>query len=415
MKNVIYFLAFIFINGLFEVAYGAIELKASFEAARQNMESIKRSEAVISQNEEQKKRARAAVLPTISGIGTYTRIDPPVSAGQNPFLLTKQHSFGLRLSQPILRGGTVSAYKLAQESILLARYQKDATELNLYQLVISAYYNLALSQKDVSNVESLLKFSRERVKEIRERTLIGRSRKGELVEAQAQLHIAESQYRQTLMGLQQAEKNFEFYTNLKAGELIFEGEVPTLSGPLQDFLSGIKKRPDILAADQGTKIASEQIQIAKGSHYPQVDLTSNYYFDRTGILATSEWDVGVSVSIPLFQGGGVQASVRQAVEARRIAELQSMESERLAEREIAINYQNLLQIQEQLKSLKEALNKSEEAYRLNKKDYQFGLVTNLDVLQSMNMFIETKRSFDSLVSLAHLNFKNLEALTGVLP
>ena len=80
-----------------------------------------------------------------------------------------------------------------------------------------------------------------------------------------------------------------------------------------------------------------------------------------------------------------------------------------------INYQNIQKIQVQLKSLKDALKKSEEAYRLNKKDYSFGLVTNLDVLQSLNVFIETKRSYDSLVSIAHLNLKNLEALTGVLP
>lgn len=396
-------------------AEAAITLKESFEAARLNMESIKRADSAIEISQEQKNRARAAVLPTINGVGSYTKIDPPDAAGASPFLLTRQYSAAIRLTQPLLRGGTVSAYQLAKENILLAKYRKDATEINLYQLVINAYFNLNIAQLDLKNVDELMKFSRERVKEIRERTSIGRSRKGELVEAEAQLLRAESQYQQSLIGLQEAEATFQFYTKMTPGEVVVPAESPKLSGTLEEYLIKVRSRPDILAIRQQTRVADQQVSIAKGGHYPSVDLTSNYYFDRTGVLATSEWDVGVAVIIPLFQGGGVAAGVREAVESKRIAELTSSETQRAAERDLTINYRNLELLQEQLKSLKGALAKAEEAYRLNKKDYQYGLVTNLDVLQSLNSFIETKRSYNSLVAIAHLNYKNLEASTGVLP
>lgn len=397
-------------------SYGAMSLKESFEAARANMETIKRAESVVNQSKEQKDRARAAVLPTISGVGSYTKLDPPqVNGTRSPFLLTRQYSYALRLSQPILRGGTLSAYQLAEENVLLAQYQKDATELNLYQLVINSYYNLAIAQMDVKNVEEYLRYSRERVKEIKERTVIGRSRKGELVEAEAQQHIAESQYQQTLIALQQAERNFAFYTKKEPGEIILDKDVPKISRTVEEFLQKARTRADLMASRQETIVADKKIQVAKGGHYPQLDFTSNYYIDRTGILATSDWDIGLAVVIPLYQGGSVQASVREAVEGKRIAELKNAEASRTAERDILINYQNIQIIQLQLKSLKEALKKSEEVYRLNKKDYGFGLVTNLDVLQSLNVYIETKRAYDNLVSLAHLNIKNLEALTGVLP
>ncbi len=394
---------------------GATTLKEAFTLARGNMESLKRASVQVTQTEEQKIQARAAVLPTIAGVGSYTRIDPPAQAGRSPFLLTRQYSAAIRLSQPILRGGVLSAYQLAQDNLLLARYQRDATELSLYQLVINSYYNVASSQVDVKNVDELLRFSRERVRDIRDRTAIGRSRKGELVEAEAQLHIAESQYQQTLIGLEEAERNYEFLTLAKPGQIILEAAIPDITAPLGDYLSKVRTRPDVLAGLQEATVAGRQIEIAKGGHYPQVDLTSNYFIDRTGVLATSEWDVGVQVSVPLFQGGGVASQVRAAAEGRRIAELRGAETLRSAERDITINYQNLLKIREQLKSLREALRKSEEVYRLNKRDYQLGLVTNLDVLQSLNLYIETKRSYDGLVSIGHLNYRNLEALTGVIP
>ncbi len=393
----------------------AATLKESFQAARGNMESIKRAEQGVSQREEQKNRARAGLLPTISGFANYTRIDPPETSGLSAFTLKKQYSVGVRMIQPVIRGGVLGALDLANENILLAEFQKDATELNLYQLVINAYYNLKIAQSDVKNVEQLLSFSKERVSEIRNRTKIGRSRRGELMEAEAQLFTSEAQYQQGLMNLEQAEKNYEFLTRLEAQEVGPLSPVPKPDGSLEAYLAKLKTRPDIMAAQQSVKSASHQVEIAKGSHYPSVDFIGNYYIDRTGVLATSEWDAGVVVSVPFYQGGGVQAATREAVAERRILELTSHEALRTAERELSILYQNYLQLQTQLDSLEKALQKSEEAYRLNKKDYQYGLVTNLDVLQTLNIYIQTKRSFDNLYAMAHMTYKNLEAATGVLP
>lgn len=398
-------------------SYAAMTLKESFDAAKFNMESIKRADAFVNQSEEQKNQARAAILPTISGVGSHTNIDAPepASGGATAFTLTRQYSAGIRLTQPIFRGGILSAYDLAKENILLTKFQKDSTLLNLYQLVINAYYNLSIAQIDKKNVEELLNYSGQRVKEIRERTRIGRSRKGELVEAETQYLKAESQYQESILSLKQAERNFEFYTNLKPTEIGPLGEVPKISESLEEYKLKVRSRPDIQATRQETTIADKRISVSKALYYPTVDLTTNYYFDRTGILASSEWDLGFSIAIPLYQGGGAQASVREAVQGKRIAELNSAEALRAAERDIAINYQNIIQLHEQLRVLSKALAKAEEAYRLNKKDYQLGLVTNLDVLLSLNVFIETKRSYNSLLSIAHLNYKNLEASIGVLP
>lgn len=396
-------------------AFGAMTLKDSFLAARKNMETLKRADAVVQQSEELKIRARAAVLPNISGVGTYTRIDTPEAAGNSPFLLTKQYSAALRLTQPIIRGGAFAAYNLAKENILLAKFQKDASEVNLYQLVISAYYNLQIAQQDKKNLEEFVKSSQERVKEITDRTKIGRSRRGELAEAQAQYMSAVSQHKQGEINLQSAEKVFEFYTQMPPQEIGPLVNLPTLDGTLQEYTMRVKNRPDIKAQQQQVRVAERQVSIARSGHYPQLDLTSNYYFDRTGILATSEWDVGLAVVIPLFQGGGVQAAVRESVEGKRVAELNRSESERVAERDIAISYQNLLQVQEQLTFVRKAMERAEEAYKLNRRDYTNGIATNLEVLQSLNLYIESKRTYHSLIGLNHMNFRNLEAQIGVLP
>jgi outer membrane protein len=281
-------------------------------------------------------------------------------------------------------------------------------------LVIEAYFSLASAQYDVKNLEDFFKLSRERVAEIKARSKIGRSRRGELIEAEAQLHTADSQLKNGLIELEAAKKNFTFLT-LKESEFITLGDLPELKDTLVAFQSKLNSRPDVLASKQQVQMAHTQVEVSKGGHYPSLDLISNYYLERTGILASSKWDAALVYTVPLYQGGGVSSQVREAVEAKRAAELTNNEYIRTAERDLAIQYQNYLQILEQYKSLKQARDKAEEAYRLSLKDYDLGLITNLDVLQSLNFYVTTERNYDGLFVLGHLAYHNLEAAAGVLP
>src|SRR5690606_11290488 len=125
------------------------------------------------------------------------------------------------------------------------------------------YYNYIIAEKDVNNLEKLLESSRERVAEIRKRANIGRSRKSELVEAEAQLHTVEAQVKQSQIQLEQIAKNFEFFTKLKPSDLKIHSELPKVDGNLSVYLSKIKSKPDILAAEQRVKAATSSVEIAK--------------------------------------------------------------------------------------------------------------------------------------------------------
>lgn len=407
---------FLFVLLFMFPAHSAISLKDAFDGARGNMENLKRSEALIEAAEDRKTRARGFMLPTIRGVGNETRIDQPKASGVNrAFVLTRQYSAAIRLEQPLLRGGIKGAYDYAKEDILLNEFQKNATQLNLYQLVIQSYYNLMMARFDAENLKELQRLSENRVKELRSRTNVGRSRRGELVQAEAQFLTAQTQLKQGDINLIQAERSFEFYTGIKAAELAPLSIMPTDPGSLEVHLDKMKQRPDIQAALQQVKLRDTQVTIAKGAHYPSLDFVGNYYFDRTGVLQTSEWDAAVQVSVPIFEGGRSQATVREAVENRKVAELESRQTVRAAERDLTILYQNFVAAVSQLGTMKDALKKAEEGYRLNLRDYGYGQATNLDVLQSLNLYIETKRSYDSLQTSAHMIYKNLEASTGVYP
>lgn len=397
--------------------YGATTLKDAFQAATMNMESIKRANSEIIQAKERKIQTRAAILPTISGVGHETRIDAPERSGvSNAFTLTRQYSAGLRLQQPLIRGGLFAGYQARNEEVLLTKFQKDATVLNLYELVIASYFNVHRAELDLKNLKELLKYSQERVRELRGFAKVGRSRRGDLVQAEAQELMAKTQVSEGERSLQEARAQLDFLTRGEVKPPL--ADLPLLPKDLESITAYLQKmgqRPDLLARTQEVRVAEKSVEVSKGAHYPNVDLVSNYYFDRTGILQTSEWDIAVQVNLPLFQGGGPSAAVRESVENKRVAILNNEESVRSAKRDLMILYQNYHQMQKQLASLSEAVKKTQEAYQLNQRDYRYGQITNLDVLQTMNLYIETKRSYNDLLVLTHQTYKNLERATGVLP
>lgn len=113
-------------------SFASVSLEEAFISAKKNMETIKRADAELGQADARKKVARSAFLPTISFEATDTRIDRPSLGNVNSaFLLTHQYSVGMRLRQPLIRGGVLSGFQLRDEEFLLAQFQKDFSHISL--------------------------------------------------------------------------------------------------------------------------------------------------------------------------------------------------------------------------------------------------------------------------------------------
>jgi outer membrane protein TolC len=214
-------------------SFASVSLEEAFISAKKNMETIKRADAELSQSDARKKVARSAFLTTISFEATDTRIDLPSLGNVNSdFLLTHQYSVGMRLRQPLIRGGVLSGFQLRDEEFLLAQFQKDFSHISLYQLLINSFYSLYQAQVDLENLEKLQKLSSDRLKEIQSLARVGRSRQGEVVQAETQLLTAKAQYEKGLQTLKEAQENFAFYTGEKEAKLVKGGNLPK---SLQDF------------------------------------------------------------------------------------------------------------------------------------------------------------------------------------
>lgn len=393
-------------------SYGAIDLKESFYSALKNDQTENISQARIDQKLAIKKQLQGEYLPSISAKGTYQKQDN----------IDRQTSVGLNLSHSLYKGGRdYYSVQSANANLEIAENQKVVERIGLYLDVVEAYYNYYLNLNDFKNLELLKKQSRDRTEEIRKRVQIGRSRRGEVMQAEAQLASVEAQ---TLNGqglVNESGEKFYLLTGLSR-ELKMEPKVEELSfnnvKSLDEYLTMALAREDVKNKQLEINRSENDLKYAKGSHLPTLDLVSNYYLDKEGGTATyrkTDWDVGVTLTFPLFEGGTTQSKVKEVVEKKQEAIYAYSDYQKSVRMNVTSRYENFKRLLDQLQAYDQAMIKAKNSYDETLKDYRLGLVSNLDVLTSLNLYLDSKRNAEKTKISAAMNLKMLEASAGVLP
>jgi outer membrane protein len=399
-------------------AADSLTLDQYFGAALQRSETTAIQVEQIKQVEERYKQANAALLPTINGSVSYLWLDPlPSSTLLTPSNQTQQQVTRITASQPLFRGMREYA-ALRQSEDLLAAQRQDyrQAKLALYKDVLQNFYTILALESDLTNYQEEIKLNREREKEIRARVRIGRSRDSELLSEQSSISTLEATVEQLRGQLQVAREAFAFLSGLDALTSLNDTTVvPDKLEPLPDYLEKIPERPDVRAGQQRLTAASEGIAIARGEHYPSLDLNANYYFDRPGYLDNSKWDVQLLLTIPLYAGGSIQSKVREAGAQRNQVELTQSQVLRQADQEIRSLYQSVNSNLTQLRALTKATQAAKKNYAAQQRDYRLGLVTNLDVLQSLTAYQQNQRSLDHTQLIAKNNYLQLLVASARTP
>ena len=413
------FLSLVLLAMTFRIfAAEAITLEDYYTAALQRSESTAIQLEQVHQAEENYKQADSALLPTINGVASITRQDPlPAGSPNTPSSLNQQNLSRITLTQPLFRGMREYA-ALRQTRNLLSAQQQDYryAENLLYRDVLQNFYTILILEGDIANYREEIRLNQERESEIRERVRIGRSRESELLNLQSTISTLLATVKQLRGQLSVAREALDFLSGLDASTLLRDDtRIPNKLPPLQSFLASIEKRPDVSASKQRLLAATEGQAIARGEHYPSLDLNANYYLERPGFLNNSRWDVQLLLTVPLYAGGSVQSKVRQANSQRHQAELQESQIVRQAEQEIRSNYQNLTLTLAQEQALKDATTAAKKSYVAQQHEYGLGLVSNLEVIQALTTYQKNQRAQTRARINARRAYRQLLASASQLP
>ena len=363
-----------------------LTLDDCFAMALIQSESLSITEKQIAIAEAHYTQTLGVLFPHLTGKATELVQDSSQSgANGNPFIRRSTFQTSINLTQPLFQGFREFAsirMSKAERSKNALEFER-ASELLLLD-VAGAFYTLLEMERRTAIYASMNVTLASRLKELRDRTSIGKSRQSEVLSVESQKAAIEGNLAAAKGLADVAREMLSFLTGQKiSGVLVertalFHRRVKDVDESLPD-----PDRADIEAAQKAVEMAKAKLTLEKGARLPSADLSANYYPHRDGTYNDVKWDMLFTVSVPIFSGGISKGRIAEAKAGVVQASLAKQQKEREAVLEREKARKSLAASLAEEGAMKRAEAKAGENYRAQSADYSLGLVSNLDVLQAL--------------------------------
>ena len=161
---------------------------------------------------------------------------------------------------------------------------------------------------------------------------------------------------------------------------------PGVPGREEQWVSdAARNNPQLTALQHAIDAARQLIESGRAEHMPQVSVTaskihSDQGFDNRLVPPYNVGTIGVQVNIPLYEGGRVQATVREASARHDIAREQYEGARREIERDARTAYLSAVASHARINSTNEEVRALERVVDAQQKSYNLGVSTIVDVL-----------------------------------
>ena len=276
---------------------------------------------------------RAPGLPSLNTNATYIEF---VQQSQNAFTAPERNlGIGNQLLVPIYTGGAVrNGIAAAKERVDAGRADLRATESALFAQTVAAYMDVlrtaALAELAANQTEVL----RVTFQASSDRFEIGDLTRTDVAQSRSRFAIAEGDQRSALANLVNARETYIRLTGQAPGDLQPPPPLPNLPDTVGTaVVVALENNPDLIAARERAAAAGFDYEIAGSGRLPTLAAFanadySNFFgtlggFGQNLVQAEVTGNVGVQLSIPIFQGGLPAARQRQAG-ARETAALEQV-------------------------------------------------------------------------------------------
>lgn len=298
-------------------------------------------------------------------------------------------NLALSLEKSIFQGGAEFALLDLKKIVPDKAKAFTSQELAAYFSQFSTYYfQVSSAIEEQEKVEGLLKNLEKRVGLVRKRAKIGRDREADLLALESQLARLKADLFETKSNLSQAKTNFLNFSGLDSIDNI-EDKIDPLKLKLSANAQ-LDSRPELENLRFDYEVSLAEAKIEKAAYYPQVSLGANYYLDKS-YLGRDNWDVSVNIKMNLFDFGKTSSSVKTK-NVQALINRARFDFNRINATEQWKNFVASFDLKKnEFIALKRALSKSSLSYEAQIRDLSKGLVTQLDVIRSLDDVIELQK------------------------
>ncbi len=364
----------------------AMSLRDAAEAALRQDPRALAAQAAVEAADAQRLSARAGYLPSIGVTAEAGRMDLqtdalfPESGVRNP------NSVTLGLSQPLYSGGRTRAQLAAAEAALDAsRGDESERRQQLMLGAITAYLDVQRERAVLEQAGASRRTLETAASDTRKRFDAGEVTRTDVAQAEARAAESLALQASAQARLRAAEASFERATGQVPDALRDEWAVPPLPATRDEALHWAGAAPVVTAAAADARAAQARVKQAQGGHLPSLSLEAQANTrDNTefGYERLDTWQALVRLSVPIYQGGAVDAQIAQARAQAMQADALSSDTQR-AVRESAVQAWELWQAaQLSVPAYEAQVNAAELALDAVHKELDVGSRTTLDLLDA---------------------------------
>lgn len=411
-----------------------LSLNEAVERAIKHNTGLRVAAREYEKSEWARKESRAALLPALSASGVYNRVVKKqvmalTMGGQtNRIAVGTANSYygGFTFSLPLIAPTAWETVKKAELDMEAAAAAAMVSENALVQQVKQAYFALLLareSKRVLQQAYDLACYNSAMVSEKYQNGVVS-----EYDKLRAEVRVKNQ--KPPLVAAELSETLSQMKLRVLTGDdpespILFSGSINDFSGEMVAMadtgrlIEKIENHPELFLLDVQSRLLLQSEKMVKVAYLPTLSASGNYQWTSLNEdfkIGSYRWTpystVGLSLNIPLFDGGQKAMRLKQLRLSRESVDDQAgelMRGLRLEVRSALMSMQNAL---EELDSNRAGVEGAEKAYAISTKRYETGAGTLLELNDSEMTLTQSRLAYQQSIYNYMVAKTSLEKATG---
>ena len=407
----------------------SMNIKQVYQAALEQDASIRASRAAADAGRERLPQARAGLLPQISATASRNNNNLDSTSPNllgNPVTTNDQYfsdSKTLQLRQPVMNMQRWLQFEQAKSLVEESEATLDRDLQNLVVRVAGAYFEFLMADEQLELVLAQKKMYTALVDAAKKGLAAGSGTRTDIDDAQARLDMASAQELEARQNQDQTRRQLEVLINQPVGSVAkLNVAALKLVGPLPANLDewtqkAEKNSPEMKAMQARLDAARREVSKSQAGHLPTLDAVAQWSNSGSENITriNSRYEnksIGLQLNVPLFSGGYVNSTIRQAVAEQTRAE-ESLEALR---RDLGVRvhreYRGVSEGVMRVRALEQAARSAEQMMKSTQMSLKAGARTQLDVLNAQQQYTLALRDLAQARFVYLMSKVKLAALAG---
>ncbi|NND54817.1 MAG: TolC family outer membrane protein, partial [Gammaproteobacteria bacterium] len=347
---------------------------------------------------------------------------------------TDQTTWSFDLQQTLFNTDQWRRVRAASTTAAQAGVDYEVARQDLIIRVAEAYFNVLAAQDTLASEQAALEAIGRQLEQAERRFEVGLIAITDVKESQAAFDDSTALEIAARRSLASAKEALREVTGEYPDTLASPAEefplIPPEPAVEQDWVDiALQQNAALESAKLGVEISRESVRIARGNRLPTLsldaqvgnfdserDITDNATntFLRTNKVDQDNKQVGISVNVPIFTGGGVSSAVQEQVYLHRASRENYEKVARNTERETRDAYLGVIAEISRVRALARSVESNQTALEATEAGYDVGTRTTVDVLAARDSLLKAQTLYARSKYDYLINVLKLKEAAGIL-